>query len=138
MHRVTFKQPFVSDKFGATPLLEAIKNGHEEVASLLANAGATLTIDDAGNFLCMTTAKKELDLLRKVLACGINPNVKNYDQRTPLHIAASEGLYTMAELLLEAGASVLCKDRYDPNFEFAFLSYAICNSMICKIRSLLA
>lgn len=106
-----FKQPFVLDKFGATPLLEAIKNGHEEVASLLVNAGATLTIDDAGNFLCMTAAKKELDLLKKVLACGINPNAKNYDQRTPLHIAASEGLHTMAELLLEAGASVLSKDR---------------------------
>nr|ALX27201.1 outward rectifying K+ channel [Ammopiptanthus mongolicus] len=101
-----------ADKFGATPLLEAIKNGHEEVATLLVNAGATLTIDDAGNFLCMTVAKKELDLLKKVLACGINPNAKNYDQRTPLHIAASEGLYTMAELLLEAAASVLSKDRW--------------------------
>ncbi|RDX75537.1 Potassium channel SKOR, partial [Mucuna pruriens] len=101
-----------TDKFGTTPLLEAIKNGHEEVASILINAGAILTIDDVGNFLCMTVAKKELNLLKRVLACGINPNAKNYDQRTPLHIAASEGLCTMAELLLEAGASVLSKDRW--------------------------
>ncbi|XP_061352740.1 potassium channel SKOR-like isoform X2 [Gastrolobium bilobum] len=102
----------LADKFGSTPLLDAIKNGHEEVASLLVNAGATLTIDDAGNFLCMIVAKRELDILKMVLVCGINPNAKNYDQRTPLHIAASEGLYTMAELLLEAGASVLSKDRW--------------------------
>ncbi|KAL1365986.1 hypothetical protein HN51_013909 [Arachis hypogaea] len=100
------------DKFGTTPLLEAIKNGHEDVAALLVNAGATLTIDDAGNFLCVMVAKKEFDLLKKVLACGINPNAKNYDQRTPLHIAASEGLCAVAELLLGAGASVLCKDRW--------------------------
>ncbi|XP_054786421.1 potassium channel SKOR-like [Prosopis cineraria] len=101
-----------SDKFGNSPLFEAIKNGHEEVASLLVDVGATLTVDHPGNFLCMTVAKKELSLLRRVLDYGINPNARNYDQRTPLHIAASEGLCKMAELLLEAGASVLSKDRW--------------------------
>nr|KYP52658.1 Potassium channel GORK [Cajanus cajan] len=60
----------------------------------------------------MIVVKKDLDLLKRFLACGINPNAKNYDQRTPLHIAASQGLITMAELLLEAGASVLSKDRW--------------------------
>nr|KYP52659.1 Potassium channel GORK [Cajanus cajan] len=60
----------------------------------------------------MTVVKKDLDLLKRVLACGINPNAKNYDQHTPLHIAASQGLITMAELLLEVGASVLSKDRW--------------------------
>ncbi|XP_020206516.1 potassium channel GORK isoform X1 [Cajanus cajan] len=107
-----------TDKFGATPLLEAIKYGHEELASLLVNSGAILTIDDVGNFLCMTVAKKDLDLLKRVLSCGINPNAKNYDHRTPLHIAASQGLITMAELLLQAGASVLSKDTYGPNIEW--------------------
>ncbi|KAK7358107.1 hypothetical protein VNO77_00028 [Canavalia gladiata] len=101
-----------TDKFGTTPLLEAVKSGHEEVASVLVNAGAILTIDDVGNFLCMIVAKQELEFLKRVLGCGINPNAKNYDLRTPLHIAASEGLFTMAELLLEAGASVLSKDRW--------------------------
>ncbi|KAI4352081.1 hypothetical protein L6164_006367 [Bauhinia variegata] len=102
----------LADKFGNTPLLEAIKNEHEDVASLLFHAGATLTINDAGNFLCITVAKREAELLKKLLAYGINPNAKNFDQRTPLHVAASEGFFTMAELLLEAGASVLSKDRW--------------------------
>ncbi|RYR19531.1 hypothetical protein Ahy_B03g064334 [Arachis hypogaea] len=53
---LNFKQPSASDKFGATPLLEAIKNGHEDVPTLLVNAGATLTIDDADNFLCVMVA----------------------------------------------------------------------------------
>ncbi|KAF5469216.1 hypothetical protein F2P56_013305 [Juglans regia] len=102
----------ISDNFGNTPLLEAIKNGHDQVASLLVKAGATLVVDDAGGFLCTTVVRRDVDLLKKVLSSGINPNANNYDRRTPLHIAASEGLYSMAELLLEAGAIVLSKDRW--------------------------
>ena len=57
-------------------------------------------------------------LLRKVLDYGLNPNARNYDQRTALHIAASEGSCKMAEVLLEAGASVLSKDKYDSNNKY--------------------
>ncbi|KAK3224624.1 hypothetical protein Dsin_004486 [Dipteronia sinensis] len=102
----------ISDNLGNTPLLEAIKNGHDGVTSALVEAGASLTIDDAGGFLCTTVAKRELDFLKRILAIGINPNSKNYDHRTPLHVAASEGLYLMVKLLIDAGASVFSKDRW--------------------------
>ncbi|TXG50931.1 hypothetical protein EZV62_023455 [Acer yangbiense] len=69
----------ISDKLGNTPLFEAIKNGDDRVASSLVKAGASLTIDNAGGFLCTTVARRELDLLKRVLANGINPNSKNYD-----------------------------------------------------------
>ncbi|BBH04205.1 STELAR K+ outward rectifier [Prunus dulcis] len=78
-------------------------------------SGASLTIDDAGEFLCITVARRNLNLLKRLLANDINPNAKNYDQRTALHVAASEGLYPMAEFLLEAGSSVISKDRYNLN-----------------------
>lgn len=102
---------FSTDNFGNTPLLEAIKNGHDRVSSLLTKEGASLNIENAGNFLCTAIAKGDSDFLKKLLSNGIDPNSKGYDQRTPLHIAASEGLYLMAKLLLEAGASVFSKDR---------------------------
>lgn len=102
----------ILDNFGNSPLLEAIKRGHGKVASLLVEAGASLEIDDAGGFLCMTVARRDFDLLKRILASGVNPNAKNYDYRTPLHIAASEGMYVAAKVLLEAGASVLSKDRW--------------------------
>ncbi|KAJ7964450.1 Potassium channel SKOR [Quillaja saponaria] len=100
------------DNFGNTPLLEAIKNGHDRVASLLVKEGASLKLDNSGSFLCTAVARGDSDYLKRILSNGIDPNSKDYDYRTPLHIAASEGLYFMANLLLEAGASVFTKDRW--------------------------
>ncbi|GMH05152.1 hypothetical protein Nepgr_006992 [Nepenthes gracilis] len=101
-----------SDNFGNTPLMEAIKNGHDRVASLLCNEGASLNVKDAGSFLCAAVARGDADFLKRVLSNGVNPNSKDYDQRTPLHVAASQGLYLMAKVLIEAGANVFTKDRW--------------------------
>lgn len=103
---------FWIDNFGNTPLLEAIKNGHDRVSSLLVKEGATLKIDNAGSFVCTAVSRGDSDLLKRILSNGIDPNAKDYDHRTALHVAASEGLYIMAKLLIEAGASVFSKDRY--------------------------
>ncbi|KAK9106580.1 hypothetical protein Syun_022591 [Stephania yunnanensis] len=102
----------IPDKFGNTPLFEAIKNGHDRVASLLTKHGASLDIDDGGNCLCLAVAKGDSDFLKRLLSNGVDPNSRDYDHRTPLHVAAAEGLYLMAKLLLEAGASVFLKDRW--------------------------
>ncbi|GJU06175.1 potassium channel SKOR, partial [Tanacetum coccineum] len=102
----------VLDNFGNTPLLEAIKSGHDKVASVLVKEGASLKIDDAGCFLCSTVAKGDIDYIRRILSNGIDPNSKDFDFRTPLHVAASQGSYIIVKLLLEAGASVLSKDRW--------------------------
>ncbi|XWS11575.1 hypothetical protein CRYUN_Cryun37aG0009900 [Craigia yunnanensis] len=110
----------LKDKFGNTPLLEVIKNGHDHLAALLVKEGALLNIDDAGSFLCTAVAKGDSDFLKRVLSNGIDPNSRDYDHRTPLHVAASEGLYLMAKLLIEAGASVFTKDRYIQNVHFAY------------------
>ncbi|KAI3773976.1 hypothetical protein L1987_48516 [Smallanthus sonchifolius] len=82
------------------------------VVSMLVEAGAFLDMDNAGNHLCMAVAKGDLEFLKGVLDNGINPNSRNYDLRTPLHIAAAEGLYSMTKLILEAGGSVFSKDRW--------------------------
>ncbi|CAN1827547.1 Potassium channel SKOR [Linum perenne] len=102
----------IRDKFGNTPLMEAIKSGHDRVASLLVGKGASLNIEDAGSFLCTSVARGDSDFLKRILANGVDPNSKDYDHRTPLHVAASEGLFLMAKLLVEAGASVFTKDRW--------------------------
>lgn len=99
------------DKFGNTPLLEAVKQGHDRVATLLFKKGAILNLQNAGSHLCSAVSKGDSDFIRRALACGADPDSKDYDHRSPLHIAAAEGLYMMAKLLVEAGASVFATDR---------------------------
>lgn len=62
--------------------------------------------------MCTLVTKGDSDLLRRLLSNGIDANSKDYDHRTPLHVAASQGLLAMARLLLGAGASVFSTDRW--------------------------
>ncbi|WOL20137.1 potassium channel KOR1-like isoform X1 [Canna indica] len=102
----------LSDKFGNTPLLEAVIHGHDRIASLLFTHGAKLSLKDAGSHLCSAVAKGDSDFIRRILIYGMDPNSKDYDLRTPLHIAVAEGIYSIAKMLLEAGASVFAIDRW--------------------------
>lgn len=104
-----------ADKFGSSPLLEAVKAGHDKVAALLVKNGAILNLEDAGSFLCKVVIDSNVDHLKRLLENGVDPNSKNYDQRTPLHVAAAEGLHLVANILIKYGADVLAKDRYTFN-----------------------
>ncbi|KAK1263128.1 Potassium channel KOR2 [Acorus gramineus] len=100
------------DKFGNSPLLEAINFGHDRVSKLLLENGAILSLDDPGSYLCRVVKESKIDVLQRFLQNGVDPNCKNYDLRTPLHVAATEGLHIVAKILIEFGADVLSEDRW--------------------------
>uniref|UniRef100_A0ACD5ZRR3 Uncharacterized protein n=1 Tax=Avena sativa TaxID=4498 RepID=A0ACD5ZRR3_AVESA len=110
-HRMHLFYCSTPDKFGSTPLMEAVKQGHDRVATLLFTKGAKLNLENAGSRLCMAVSKGDSEFIQGALAYGADPNSKDYDHRNPLHIAAAEGLYMMAKLLVDAGASVFATDR---------------------------
>ncbi|KAK1310313.1 Potassium channel KOR2 [Acorus calamus] len=99
------------DKFGNSPLLEAINFGHDRVSKLLIENGAILNLDDPGSYLCKVVKESKIDVLRRFLQNGVDPNYKNYDLQTPLHVAGAEGLHIVAKILIEFGAAVLSEDR---------------------------
>ncbi|KAG9457112.1 hypothetical protein H6P81_001620 [Aristolochia fimbriata] len=100
------------DEFGASPLLEAVKGGHDRVVALLVQNGANLSLQEAGDYLCKVVKESNIDLLKRLLENGVDPNSKSYDQRTPLHTAAAEGLHVVASILIKFGGNVISKDRW--------------------------
>lgn len=51
--------------------------------------------------------------LARTLISMVGPNVvSKYDQRTPLHVATTEGDKNMVQLLLDCGADPTCKDKF--------------------------
>jgi lysophospholipase len=60
-----------------------------------------------------TGNKSKLQALRSSYGVHSDAALSDYDQRTPLHIAASEGNIGIVEYLLKNGASVHARDRND-------------------------
>lgn len=85
--------------------------GHDRVASLLFSKGGKLCLKEAGSDLCAAIARGDAHFVRRALTYGADPNVKNHDLRTPLHVAAAEGLFSITKMLIDAGASVFAVDR---------------------------
>jgi ankyrin repeat protein/CRP-like cAMP-binding protein len=113
------------DNFGVTPLFEAVRNGHEEVARLLFKHGGNLGLTDAnhtvldikkqmdaGSLSCLVASRDDAEHLDRLLRYGLNPNACDYDGRTGLHIAAALGNHSIMEVFLKYGANPSSLDYF--------------------------
>ena len=106
-------------KSGETPLhLAAFKARTEGVQVLLEHNASIDSQDNYGKTPLYSTiyyAQKErqesLDIARRLLEHGADPNISTYRPSTALHCASSCGLLKVARLLLSHGAKVDVKDR---------------------------
>lgn len=64
-----------------------------------------------GTFLSFASRGDRVGL-NQMLREGTSPNVQDYDKRTALHLAASEGHAPIVELLLHYNANVNLEDRW--------------------------
>jgi hypothetical protein len=71
---------------------------HEPVAQLLLKYGAELGLDDAAYTLCNASFKADARLVRALCQSGIDVNTGDYDGRTCLHLAASDGVAVIVQV----------------------------------------
>lgn len=102
------------DRWGRTPLVEATANGHELITKLLRANGAEeymdMLSDIASLQMLQNAAKGDLDAVRSMIYAGANAKYKDYDERTALHLACTEGHAEVASLLLVNDADWNAKD----------------------------
>lgn len=105
----------VKDRWGSTPLTEAKKCYHKGVIDLLLKSGAvddnSSSVDVLGLELMLYAAKGDLEKVKERIVAGAHATFKDYDQRTPLHLACTEGHAIVVDFLLVNGAVHSEKDR---------------------------
>ena len=80
------------DRWGGTPLNDAIRQGHVHIVEYLKQQGASLgkattNEDDPATELCKAAAKADVERLRwLVREKGYNVNTSDYDRRTAIHL----------------------------------------------------
>lgn len=101
------------NRWGRTPLVEAVHNKQTHVVHVMVNAGAKLLMDDeeSSSLLCDFASRGQLDNLSILLDNEISPNLGDYDKRTALHLAAAEGQEAAVEMLLRHSARA-SEDRW--------------------------
>jgi len=88
------------DRFGGTALHDAIRHKHPDVCKLLKDAGCQLIGMDIAILLCESSSTGDIESLKALLENGVNPNLADYDGRTALHLASSNGRTTALDYLL--------------------------------------
>jgi len=100
------------DRWGNTPLVDAVKNLHHLPAKILYEAGGEIQQENASALLCDAALKGDQAYLQLLHECGADVRASDYDKRTPLHLAAAEGQLVSVDFLLFAKADALFADRW--------------------------
>ncbi|XP_059375530.1 60 kDa lysophospholipase-like [Carassius carassius] len=90
------------DRFGDTPLCNAVRLRKNDVVKLLMNCGAHFSLDEmegAGIELCSLAASGDLEGLKIWQLAGVNLNKASYDGKTPLYVARAARHEEVVEFL---------------------------------------
>ncbi|XP_048246181.1 uncharacterized protein LOC124123842 isoform X2 [Haliotis rufescens] len=98
-----------------TPIMIALKGGHNDVYHLLVSEGGDLTLKDKYNTDCLMLAceRGNISIVRHILSlktCDINRR-GGYSERTPIMMALNGKYYDIYHLLVSEGADLSLVDK---------------------------
>jgi len=109
--------PTVKDKQHNTPFNDAVRAKHDNVVKIIRkhdpNIQFKLGGNDLGVLMCQAAFDGRLEDLKRYVNTGVDPNESDYDGRTALHLAASEGNMQILEYLVNIKANIMCRDRFN-------------------------
>eukprot|EP00873_Tetraselmis_striata_P000688 jgi/Tetstr1/420952/TSEL_012012.t1 len=109
--------PNAEDRWGGLPLNDAVKNGHHMVMMIIKKYGGQLSKDGSSNAsgsqLCDAAAADDVHMLQLLKDAEVDLNLKDYDSRYALHLAASKGRLRAISYLISICADPNVKDRWD-------------------------
>jgi len=90
-----------------------LQKDHLRAITALSEAGLTVNAEEETQKLCEFCAKGDLEEVRSLVFQGANPNLGDYDGRTPYHLAAANGHVEILEYLLEeANGNINLRDNF--------------------------
>lgn len=114
--------PEAVDRKNRTPVDDAISNGRRGVLRLLKRYGAQVpshlfqTDEEQAHHLGVELiehcASGNVEEVKERLDYGANVNFRDYDHRTPLHLACIEGHAEIVSILVQVGAKLDARDRW--------------------------
>jgi len=103
----------LKDRWGSTPMQDALKNNFMGAAKLLQKYQGVLELEDPAGELCTYASEGNTIQMQQLLDFGVDPNAGDYDARTALHLSASEGHLPVITFLTSRKANVNVKDRWN-------------------------
>jgi ammonium transporter Rh len=98
------------DRFGRTALDDSIKFGHHAISDFLRSNGAKTKAGEHECELMNAASTGNIADVKRLLESKVNPNSKDYDKRTPMHVAAGKQEYEIVQLLLDHKADPTAED----------------------------